>query len=62
MCLAAIDFTAQTIEIKNLFPRTVYQFRVTSGDENGYNTEGGAVITVQTYITRTRILCFRFLY
>ena len=41
--------------MKNLFPKTSYRFRVTSGDENGYNTEGGAVITVGTYITRTRI-------
>ena len=57
MSAAAVDFKEQTIEIRNLTPKTVFQFRVTSGDENGYNTEGGAVITVQTYITRTRLFC-----
>mgnify|MGYP001148999361 CR=1 FL=1 len=53
---AAINFKERTIEVKNLFPRTSYQFRITSGDENGYNTEGGAVISVETYITRTLIV------
>ena len=47
---AGLNITQQNYTVTGLFQNTLYQLRVTAGDDKGYNDEAAAVIAVTTYI------------